>query len=229
MELLDPRKEALLKLTVRLHIETAEPVGSAALAEASGLDVSPATIRNELADLESQGYLTHPHTSAGRIPTELGYRTYVDRFMEKKPLVEDALTQLRESIAEAADVEERLRRAAKALAAASAETALVGFAPRDVYYTGIANLFAQPEFRQVSQVTTMSQVLDHLDETMERIFPTVGSDVGIFLGRTNPFGAECGTLATRLSGGGIVALLGPMRMDYDRNWSLLAGLAEILK
>jgi len=171
METLDTRKETLLKLTVRLHIETAEPVGSSALAEASDLDVSAATIRNELADLEALGYLTHPHTSAGRIPTELGYQTYIERFMEKRPAGSEALAQLREAIGGTLDPAERLRAAAKALAAVSTETALVGFTPRDVYYTGVANLFAQPEFRQFGQVTTMSRVLDHLDETMERIFP----------------------------------------------------------
>src|SRR5512132_4108615 len=75
---LDERKARLLRAGGHDFIRTAEPVGSKALNERYALGVSPATIRNELAVLEQQGYLTHPHTSAGRVPTDRGYRFYVD-------------------------------------------------------------------------------------------------------------------------------------------------------
>lgn len=241
MDALDSRKEILLKLTVRRYIKTAEPVGSAWLADESGLDVSSATIRNELADLESLGYLLQPHTSAGRAPSELGYRYYVSRFLErKKPgaAVSDALTDALQSVHEDS---ERLRRAAKALAELSHESALVAFEPRDVYYTGLSNLFSKPEFRQLALVASMSKVLDHLDETMEKIFPSVDSDVRILIGSENPFGAECGLLIARLpavasaeegaprSAGAILGLLGPMRMDYDADAGLLETAIQTLK
>ncbi|MDQ1401943.1 MAG: heat-inducible transcriptional repressor [Actinomycetota bacterium] len=76
--MLDERKAAILRAVVEEYIATAEPVGSATVARASELAVSPATIRNEMAGLERDGYLTHPHTSAGRIPTDKGYRFFVD-------------------------------------------------------------------------------------------------------------------------------------------------------
>src|ERR671918_290535 len=75
---LGPRKAAVLRAVVEEYVRSGEPVGSETIAESSGLGVSSATIRNEMAALEEMGYLSHPHTSAGRIPTDSGYRHYVD-------------------------------------------------------------------------------------------------------------------------------------------------------
>ena len=80
---LTTRKRDILRLVVEEHIATGEPVGSKSLAERSGLNVSASTVRNELAELESLGLLTHPHTSAGRVPTESGYRFYADEVLER--------------------------------------------------------------------------------------------------------------------------------------------------
>lgn len=80
---LSNRKKAILKSLVDSYIESGEPVGSKYLAEASGINLSSATIRNEMSDLEQMGYLKQPHASAGRIPTSLGYRTYIDSLMER--------------------------------------------------------------------------------------------------------------------------------------------------
>lgn len=81
---LDGRKMLILKAVVKTYLETGEPVGSRTISKIDGLSVSSATIRNEMADLEELGYLVQPHTSAGRIPTDKGYRFYVDRLMEEK-------------------------------------------------------------------------------------------------------------------------------------------------
>src|SRR5262252_4991254 len=76
--MLDERKAAILRAVVEGYIDTAQPVGSSLVAKAPGVDVSSATVRNEMASLESEGYLRQPHTSAGRVPTEKGYRFFVD-------------------------------------------------------------------------------------------------------------------------------------------------------
>lgn len=232
METLDSRKEALLRLTVRRYIKTAEPVGSAWLADESGLDVSSATIRNELAALEEQGYLLQPHTSAGRAPSEKGYQYYVEHFLDKKKPGAAMIDALTEAANGADEADERLRRAAKTLAELSNESVLVAFEPRDVYYTGLSNLFGKPEFRQLTLVASMSRMLDHLDEVMEQVFPKVEDDVGIWIGSQNPFGAECGLLIARApmgDGHGILGLLGPMRMDYDAGAGLLETAIQTLK
>src|SRR5215475_8397270 len=82
---LDDRKLAVLRAIVEDYVSTNEPVGSKALVERHNLDVSPATIRNDMAILEEQGYIVQPHTSAGRIPTDKGYRLFVDKLSAIKP------------------------------------------------------------------------------------------------------------------------------------------------
>ena len=81
-----PRRRAVLGLVIRSYIENGLPVGSKAFVAGYGLDVSPATIRNEMAALEEMGYLTHPHTSAGRVPTEQGYRFFVEHLLGETEL-----------------------------------------------------------------------------------------------------------------------------------------------
>lgn len=84
--MLTERRAAILGMVVREYIQTAEPVSSRAIVDRHHLDVSTATIRNELARLEEEGYITHPYTSAGRIPSDLGYRTFVEMLMAEEPV-----------------------------------------------------------------------------------------------------------------------------------------------
>ncbi|HVW35116.1 MAG TPA: heat-inducible transcriptional repressor HrcA [Acidimicrobiia bacterium] len=83
---MDERKAAILKALIEEYVETGQPVGSGTVAREAGLNVSSATVRNEMAVLEREGYVTHPHTSAGRVPTDKGYRLFVDRLSQKKQL-----------------------------------------------------------------------------------------------------------------------------------------------
>jgi len=96
---LDPRARQLLRTLIGRHIQDGEPVGSQTLARHSGLDVSPATIRNILADLEESGFLTSPHTSAGRVPTVQGYRVFVDSMLQLRPLPEAEMARVRGELA----------------------------------------------------------------------------------------------------------------------------------
>ena len=86
MEMLDRRAKTLLKSLVERYIADGQPVGSRTLARHSGLDLSPATIRNVMADLEEMGLIASPHTSAGRVPTPAGYRFFVDTLLQVEPL-----------------------------------------------------------------------------------------------------------------------------------------------
>ncbi len=95
---LDDRKSTILKAIVSNYLETGEPVGSRTISKMSDLGLSSATIRNEMADLEELGYIIQPHTSAGRIPTDAGYRFYVDRLMEEKVEVEEERGSLLERV-----------------------------------------------------------------------------------------------------------------------------------
>jgi len=111
---LDERKKQILYAVIKTYLDTGEPVGSRTISKYTDLKISPATIRNEMADLEELGYLMQPHTSAGRIPSDKGYRFYVDRMLEdEKKEVED----MKEILIEKADKMERLlKQVAKSLA-----------------------------------------------------------------------------------------------------------------
>ena len=98
---LDKRKAYILATVVYEYIATAEPVGSQALTQKYNLGVSSATVRNEMAELEAGGYLVQPHTSAGRIPSDAGYRTYVDRLMQPEELAEDDRRRIRDELYDA--------------------------------------------------------------------------------------------------------------------------------
>jgi len=122
---LDERKARLLRAVVNEFIQTAEPVGSKSLAGRYSLGISPATIRNELAALEDQGFLSHPHTSAGRVPTDRGYRFYVDSLSgvgELARVQRDAVMRYLEG---AAGLEETLQRTSLLLASLTHYTAMV--------------------------------------------------------------------------------------------------------
>ncbi len=120
---LDKRKMRIQNSIVRTYLETGEPVGSRTLSKDEGLDVSPATIRNEMADLEEMGYIVQPHTSAGRVPTDKGYRFYVDRLMDEQ---EEKVTDLLGIFSDRMDrVESVLRNMAKVLARNTQYTTMI--------------------------------------------------------------------------------------------------------
>jgi len=102
---LDERKRLILQTIVKTYLETGEPVGSRTLSKLPGLEISPATIRNEMSDLEAMGYIVQPHTSAGRIPSDKGYRLYVDSMMEEK---EQEVEEMKKVLNDKADKMETL-------------------------------------------------------------------------------------------------------------------------
>ena len=112
---LDDRKLKILQAVIKNYLETGEPVGSRTISKYTDLNLSSATIRNEMADLEELGYIVQPHTSAGRIPTDKGYRLYVDTLMQEKV---DEVNNMRDDLLEKADrMENLLQQVAKMLAA----------------------------------------------------------------------------------------------------------------
>ncbi len=116
---LDPRARRLLRTLIAQHIRDGEPVGSRTLAKRSGLDVSPATIRNIMSDLEEIGLVSAPHTSAGRIPTAQGYRVFVDSLLPMKPLQDTEVQQLRALLPAGAGTQALLSNTSELLSAMS--------------------------------------------------------------------------------------------------------------
>lgn len=125
---MDERKQKILQSIISDYISTAEPVGSRTLAKKYNLQVSPATIRNEMADLEELGFIEQPHTSAGRIPSDLGYRYYVDYLMEKRNVSEFEANVISTNFSVIKDLSNLIKQASMTLASLTNYTAVV-FAP----------------------------------------------------------------------------------------------------
>lgn len=124
-ELISERAQLLLKALIERYIREGQPVGSKALVESSGLTISPATVRNIMADLEEQGLIRAPHTSAGRVPTVLGYRLFVDSLITVRPLERGALASLQQELNPDKSARELIASASQLLSRITAQAGLV--------------------------------------------------------------------------------------------------------
>src|SRR3954470_7220800 len=123
----DERRFEVLRAIVADFVATKEPIGSKALVDRHNLGVSSATVRNDMAVLEAEGYITQPHTSSGRVPTEKGYREFVDRIDEVKPLSGSERRAIMEFLESGVDLDDVLRRAVKLLAQLTRQVAIVQY------------------------------------------------------------------------------------------------------
>lgn len=224
---LHPRLLKLLQAVVEEYIQTAQPVGSQALVEKQGLEVSSATVRNWFAELEQLGYLIQPHTSGGRIPTELGYQAYVTTCIPEKGLPKKAQQELEKAIQDISDAALRIKQLARLLADMTGLAVFVRFGSFDSYYTGLSQLFAQPEFRDWQRVVTLSETLDRLDEALQVLAPITHTNPVILIGAQSPFGSICSTMYLDRQGV-LIGVLGPLRMDYARIHAALTTVSLLL-
>jgi len=226
---MDSRQSKLLNLVIENHISAAEPIGSRFLVSERGLEWSEATVRNDLRALEEEGYLSHPHTSAGRLPTEKGFRFYVDNLdFGRAKISKKDNDVLGISLKKTGDREAGRKGLARSLAELSEETALLAFSPERIYYTGLSNLFAKPEFRELEIVADLSEIFDHCEQCLEDFFDDVAREPKFFIGEEHSFGKMLSVGAFRFGATGLLALLGPMRMNYRRNWGLMGRVKELL-
>jgi heat-inducible transcriptional repressor len=127
VRMLDDRKLAVLRAIVTDYVRSREPVGSRAIVERHHLDVSPATVRNDMAALEEEGYITQPHTSAGRIPTDKGYRFFVDRLASVKPLTSAEKRAITVFLSGAVDIDDIVLRTVRLLAQVTSQVAIMQY------------------------------------------------------------------------------------------------------
>lgn len=224
------RQARLLNLIISEHIKTAAPVGSKLLS--SEQNVSSATVRNEMADLEKQGYIYQPHTSAGRVPTEKGYQFYVDNFVEKRAIKSTWRNSFEQVLRSKLDNDLVLKNLAKNVVELADETVIVAFDQNNIYYTGLANLFKKPEFAEQNLICNISEVIDHLDEAVNKVFNQINK-VEILIGSKNPFSNDCssvfGKYHLKNKKSGLFIILGPKRMDYNKNLALVEYIKDSLK
>ena len=218
---METRAEQLLKAIVELYIKDAHAIGSQVLAQDKNFAVSPATIRNEMMMLENEGYIYQPHTSAGRIPTIKGYQYYLDNLLSIKSCSQTELAELKNI------QQQDTRDLAKLLVNKTNLASLVAFAPNNLYFTGLFNLFSQPEFEDYKMVLSMSQVVDSLEKAINSIYYDIDK-AKVLLGDDNPFSQYCSVVIAPLPGAQreLLGILGPVRMDYNRILGLFDALIK---
>lgn len=229
---MNDRQKKLLNLIINKHIQTAEPVGSGFLAEKTGLEVSPATIRNEMAELEKEGFIYQPHTSAGRVPTEKGYHFFVDNFVEKREIKATWRKSFEDVLKLKLEKDQLLKNLAKTAVELADATVIVAFDKDNIYYTGLSNLFKKPEFSEQNVIYNISQIIDHLDDKVSKLFTKINK-VQILIGKQNPFGEDCSSILGRYQmkdkTDGLFIILGPKRMDYAKNLALVEYIKNSLE
>ena len=217
------RRLEILRAIVDEYVATQEPVGSKAIAERHGLGISPATIRNEMAVLEEEGLIKQPHTSAGRIPTDLGYRVFVDKLATVKPLSPAERRAIETFLEGSSDLEELLKKSVKLLADITKQVAVVtypiiGDSREKLAVSGTAHLARSGEDLGL----TLSPILEALEEqvVLMRLLDEANSTVHVRIGREQiETNLQTTSLVTIGYGGesaqlGALGVLGPTRMDY---------------
>jgi transcriptional regulator of heat shock response len=237
-EELDKRKQKILSAIIKDYQHTAEPVGSRTISRSHLPDLSPATIRNEMADLEEEGFITQPHTSAGRIPTDHGYRFYVDRLMRALHPTHREEEMVKNTIkTPSLNLDDILHKTAKLLSHALDYTAIVvDLGPhRRVHSAGTSNLLHQPEFRNLGCMERILQLLEEeelLTEIVEEY--SVPDEVTIKIGSENRYKSvkDCSLIVSsyKISDDHIggIGLIGPTRMYYSKATTLIDYVAKEL-
>lgn len=232
------RRQEVLKAIVKHFISTAEPVGSETILVSYKFSVSPATIRNDMAQLEKEGLIFQPHTSAGRIPTDLGYRLFIDEMADydlaRKQAVQ-VLKQVRQSYT-MQKVKEKIYDAVE-LIARSTENVSFATLPDNqrTFYLGLANVLRQPEFLDDTiRASQVIEVLEKHDRFVNLLIDLeVDETVKTFIGKENILEQiqSCSLMVTKYNIGGLkgyFGILGPTRMNYPFNRAILEEVKKLL-
>ena len=239
-----PRQTQILVAIIEQYAEVASPVGSVTLAKLFG--VSSATIRAEMAKLEEFGFITQPHTSAGRIPTDKGYRFYVNRLSEQQESERfllnadnsrDNFTRSTQAISlriqsQKARADQAIRSAVDSLVELTGNLGLATIGDQ-LYINGIYNLFSQPEFKSSETVQSVAQLLDNLEPWLREVSPN--EPLNVYIGSENPIGKSSGAsliiskFQSPFSENSYIGVLGPTRQSYGKVIRLVRHTGEFLE
>lgn len=230
------RQKLILAAIIEQHAEIAAPVGSVMLAKLFG--VSSATIRSEMARLEEMGLIEQPHTSAGRIPTDAGYRFYVNALNEANANEPQSLLLDRSARAIEARVQgsDRADRAIRSAVDSLVElTHNLGIATigDELYMSGIGNLFSQPEFLHGNHAQAVARLLDNLEPWLREAAPN--EPLNVYIGAENPIGKTSGAtliisrFRSPYSDNSYIGVLGPTRQSYAKVMRLVRHAGAMLE
>ncbi len=229
---MDTRKLVLVTCIVRHYIKSAQPVGSLILAEKYRLGYSSATIRNELALLEDSGYMYQPYASSGRIPTHRAYELYIES-AKPQSLKHSQLVAIQKAWHVAVSrVFDRLKILAKILASQTQELVFFSLRDGETYCTGFSYLCEKPEFEDRRFAAVISRAVDRIDELASMLFTRATGNPQVLIGRKNIFSDRGSTIFIKFiipGYEGVFGIVGPMRMEYKKNISILSKTKEIIE
>lgn len=234
MEITQRQKEILNRL-VEEYINSAEPVSSKLLEKRYDFRISPATIRIEMQKLTDDGFISQPHTSAGRIPTDKGYRFFVNNLFEKGVPEAKDIFNLEDGLEkEMGDRVRFIQRLTKNLAAFSSDLALGYLFNEDVLWKeGWEGVLQEPEFETPELIINFADVIKNFEKEIEEF--KINSGIKVYIGKENPF-SKAKEFSIIISScnfpnkeKGVLAIMGPKRMAYERNISLINTLIKLLE
>lgn len=226
------RQEQILSAIIEQYAEVAVPVGSSLLARV--FNVSSATIRAEMGELERNGFIKQPHTSAGRVPTDKGYRFYVNHLGESNLSKSESRAEkaLVARVSSAGLPERTIRSAVDTLVELTHNLGLATIG-NQLYMAGLSNLFGQPEFMQTSQVQQVASLLDNLEPWLKEAAPN--EPLSVYIGSENPIGRSAGVsliisrFRSPFSDHSYIGTLGPTRQSYRDVMTLVRHAGETLE
>lgn len=227
------RQKQILSAIIEQYAEVASPVGSNLLAKV--FNVSSATVRAEMAELERLGYISQPHTSAGRIPTDKGYREYVNALSESKELASERRGGERALAARAqhgGSPDRAIRNTVDTLVELTHNLGLATIG-NQLYMSGLSNLFGQPEFVSGQQVQQVARLLDNLEPWLREAAPN--KPLSVYIGNENPIGRSAGVsliisrFRSPYSDQSYIGVLGPTRQSYKDVMNLVRHAGETLE
>ena len=229
------RQIKILAAIIEEYAEVASPVGSVTLAKLFG--VSSATIRSEMARLEDMGLIAQPHTSAGRIPTDKGYRVYVNRITESQtssPMELDRSARAIEArlTGHSNHADRAIRSAVDSLVDLTQNLGLATIGDQ-LYMSGIGNLFSQPEFMQGQHTQAVARLIDNLQPWLREAAPN--EPLSVYIGSENPIGKSSGAsliisrFRSPYSDNSYIGVLGPTRQSYGKVMRLVRHAGAMLE
>lgn len=232
--MISQRQKSVLNAIIKEYINCAQPISSKFLEKGHGFDVCPATIRNDMAKLTELNYLSQPHTSAGRVPTDKAYRFFVDSLLEGEISVFEHVFEMKDIFQEQReDTLNFVFKLLKFLSETSSSLAIAHLFNRDfVWKEGWERVLKEPEFEEKQFVHSFAGFLESFENNIKDF--EQNCELSVFIGSENPFKIhDFSIISSKCFFPGkeeaILALLGPKRMDYNRNISLMNSLTKLLE
>src|SRR3989338_2271415 len=228
------RQQRILATIVKEYSESANPVGSKDLVEKYSFKESSATIRNEMLILEKAGYIFQPHKSAGRVPTDKGYRYFVNELMRRFELSEKERRLLKGELIKLQASHEQLGRSLSNLISQVSGQAAFTLLPNETSATGLSHIIGEPEFADNRTMKQVAELLENIDDHATKLIKTSEVSAEAFIGGeapvTVPKNLSLVVLNIQLKNGkkGVIGIVGSKRMSYAKNMSILNYLSKLI-